>query len=187
MVGSAFAASVKLTNAKSSTTLITKDAPHLRVADGCVLVLAVDCMGNVGDGLKPTGNPSGERLVRARPTREQRSSGTGSPSCTHAACRMPKTDPSAHLGHRHKSSYQHSITSALDAAAPLFYYDSKWPKMYELYYDTLKGQQESLFIVDLPLVAWDSPPTTIQKALVAADFGDDEVVLFTDAHFNGTL
>lgn len=125
---------------------------------------------------------------------------------------MPKTAPSAFLGHRHnwnnailwlsddsdqasllrtsiskKSSYEHSITTAVDGAAPLFYYDSSWPNAHELYYDTLKAQQESPFVVDVPLVAWDSLPTASREALATADFGDEEVVPFIDAHFNEKL
>ena len=125
---------------------------------------------------------------------------------------MPKTEASAHLGHQHnwnnaivwlsddsdkatllgtsisqKSSYEQSMTPALDGAAPLFYYDSNWPSVHKLYYDTLEGQQESLNVVDVPLVAWDSLPTASQEALATADFGDDEVVPFIDTHFNEKL
>lgn len=124
---------------------------------------------------------------------------------------MPKTEASAHLGHRHnwnnaivwlsddsekaallgasisqKSSYDQSATPALDGASPLIYYESKWPNVHKLYYDTLEGQQESIRVVDVPLVAWDSLPTASQEALATADFGD-EVVPFIDAHFNDKL
>lgn len=124
---------------------------------------------------------------------------------------MPKTEPSAHLGHRHnwnnaivwlsddgegasligtsisqKSSYDQSATPALDGASPLVYYESKWPSVHKLYFDTLEGQQESIRVVDVPLVAWDSLPTASQEALATADFGD-EVVPFIDTQFNNKL
>lgn len=124
---------------------------------------------------------------------------------------MPKTEASAHLGHRHnwnnaivwlsddsdkaalmgtsisqKSSYDQSATPALDGVSPLIYYESKWPNVHKLYYDTLEGQQESIRVVDVPLVAWDSLPTASQGTLATADFGD-EVVPFIDTHFNDKL
>ncbi|KAL1862959.1 hypothetical protein Daus18300_008290 [Diaporthe australafricana] len=190
--------------------LITKYAPHLRIANGCVPFPAVDSMGNIGDGLKPTGNMAGD-CSSSQGQMYARAATYKDRFAIMYSWYMPKTEPSALLGHRHnwnnavvwltddsdkatlvgtsisqKSSYDQSTTPALDGDAPLFYYKSKWPTVHELYYDSLEGQQESIRVVDVPLVAWDSLPTASQEALATADFGD-EVVPFIDTHFNDKL
>lgn len=197
----------KITNGAQRSAFTFR--PYLYVETGCVPFPAVDWWGNVGGGLKPTGNPS-SNCGHSTGQIYVRSGWYNGVFAIMYSWYMPKDEPSPGIGHRHDwenvvvwinnpeatrqtingisvsghggySTYAASNIPAyvMSGTHPKIKYYSAWPLDHQLGINGRQGGTQ-------PLVFWEQLSTMAHDALRDTDFGKANVP-FKDGNFERNL